>query len=290
MSDDPWESSRVSPEGHGRYIATIGPQWMLAMVPQGGIVAAIAARAMAAELHTDDGAPQTLRSIHGVFASPVPDGLVEVEVVVLRRGRSMSQAQATVRAPGAKAGFTALAVFGAPRPGYEFTELAPPEVPDPDDCPSYRDPPPPESGWEERTPFPFWLEVLEGRPAIGHAPWDHSPRGAAEVCTWFRWEHPPVRSDGFVDPFGSIVLVDMMPNAVFEKIGPTEDRRFAPSVDLTVHLLGRATPGWVLLHNKAHHAGDGYASVEVALWDPRGPNGPELVAWATQQMFFTPFI
>ena len=262
---------------------------MLAIAPQGGIVAAIAARAMATELHTDEGVPQTLRSIHGVFASPVPDGPLDIEVTVLRRGRSMSQAQATVRAPAASAGFTALAVFGSPRSGFDFTELQMPVVPGPDECPSYRDPPPPEAEWPPGRMFPFWYEVLDGRPAQGHAPWDHSPRGAAEVMTWFKWEQPPVVDDGLLDPFGSIVMVDMMPNAVFEKIGPTDRRWFAPSIDLTVHLLGEATPGWVLVHNKAHHASDGYASVECALWDPRGADGPTLVAWATQQMFFTPF-
>ena len=59
------------------------------------------------------------------------------------------------------------------------------------------------------------------------------------------------------------------------------------AIDLSVHLFGHATPGWILAHSKAHHAGDGYASAEMALWDPRAEGGPALVAWASQQMFFT---
>ena len=276
--------------GAGRYTATIGTEWVLAMAPQGGVVAALAARAMEAELGIEPSAAgMELRSIHGVFASPVPDGPVEIDVSILRHGRSMSQAQATVRGPGASAGFTALAVFGGPRRGFTFTELSIPEVPAPDDCPSFRDPPPPEAGFEAWEPMPFWVHVLEGRPALGNPPWVDVVRDKAEVATWFRMEHEPVEDDGHLDPLSSLVFVDIMPSAVFERIGPTEDRWFAPSADLTVHLFGRATPGWLLAHNKAHLAADGYASVEMALWDPRGSDGPQLVAWATQQAFFTAF-
>jgi len=40
---------------------------------------------------------------------------------------------------------------------------------------------------------------------------------------------------------------------------------------------------WLLAHNRARFAGDGYASVDMELWDPaRG-----LVAYGTQMMFFS---
>lgn len=284
-----WSALDLEPLGDGRYRATIGPAWMLAMVPQGGIVAAIATRAMALELHTEEGEPQALRSSHGVFVSPVPEGEVLVEVTVLRRGRSMSQAQATVRAPDTAAGYTALAVFGGPRRGVDFTELAFPEVPAPDACPSFRDGPPPEvvAAGRPVIRFPFWEEVVEGRSAIGHAPWDPTPRTEARCANWLRLDEPPVRSDGMLDPGALLAVADRMPGSFFERIGPTEEIWFAPSVDLTVHLFAPATPGWLLADDRAHHAGDGYASVETALWDPRGPAGPTLVAWATQVMFLT---
>ncbi len=84
-------------------------------------------------------------------------------------------------------------------------------------------------------------------------------------------------------------MVDVMPGAVFEALGPTapDEHWFAPSIDLSVHLFGPASPGWMLAHARAHHAGEGYASAEMALWDPRAEGGPALVAWASQQMFFT---
>ena len=58
-------------------------------------------------------------------------------------------------------------------------------------------------------------------------------------------------------------------------------------MDLTFHLLGECRSEWVLAHNRARHAGEGYASVDMALWDC-GLEGrsPVLVAYATQMMFF----
>lgn len=286
MAGTPWSDTSVEARGDGRYLANISSAWMLAMVPQGGVVAALAVRAMEAELgSTTTG--QQLRTINGLFVSPVPAGPVEIDVVVLRRGRSMSHAQATVRAPGAAAGFTATAAFGGRRPGPSFTELEMPSVPRAEDCPSFRDPPPPGVVWDEWEPMPFWVHVLEGRPALGTPPWDSSPRSNAEVATWYRMEDEPVDPDGRLDPLTSLVMVDVMPSAVFERIGPGQDRWFAPSVDLTVHTFGSATPGWLLAHNTAHVAGHGYASVQMALWDPRGEEGPDLIAYATQIAFFT---
>ena len=132
VGPNPWESTFVTRGGDGRYSATISPDWSLAVAPQGGVVAAIAARAMKAELGTG----QLLRSFHGVFASPVPVGPVDIEVDVIRSGRSISQVQATVCAAGADAGFTALGAFGNDRPGFGYTELEMPEVPAPEDCAS----------------------------------------------------------------------------------------------------------------------------------------------------------
>jgi hypothetical protein len=83
-----------------------------------------------------------------------------------------------------------------------------------------------------------------------------------------------------------------MPGALGEKIGGTgrpEREWFAPSVDLTVHLLGDCRSAWGLAHNRARWAGDGYASADMALWDlgPDGADDARLVAYATQLFLFT---
>jgi acyl-CoA thioesterase len=261
----------------GRWHATLTDDWCAPVQPQGGLVTALAVRAMAAELASP---AQRLRSVTTVFAAPVDAGPVHVDVTILRRGRSLSQAKATVRNAGADIGHTSVAVFGAVRPGFAFTDVAPPRVPAPEGCRSFREPPPP--GFERRWRFTYWDNV-EGRTAVGHAPWDEWEPTSSERAYWYRFDEPPILADGRLDPLAVVTLCDTMPGAVGERLGPRVRAWLPPSADLTVHVVGDAGPGWLLAHNRARWAGDGYASTEIALWDPdRG-----LVAHATQIMLFT---
>jgi len=87
-------------------------------------------------------------------------------------------------------------VFGAAREGFDFTDVAPPpDVPAPEDCPSFRDDVPEDIDFEfNHEPWPFWLNV-EGRPALGHAPWeDYEPTTAMRAC-WYRFDDPPRTDD-----------------------------------------------------------------------------------------------
>ncbi len=282
------ETTTVRAVERGRWAADLDPGWDLRPVPQGGIVAAVALRALAAEL---DEPTQRLRTFHTTFAAQVASGPVEVEAEVLRRGRTMSQVRGELRNPGAARGHLTTATFGASRRGFTFTDLAPPppDVPRPDACPSFRDMPPPDiEGWE---PMPFWTGRVEERLAVGLPPWDAtSPRTRAERCQWFRFDETPVRPDGTLDPLGLVVLADIMPGAVGERVGPSDEMWFAPSVDLTLHLLDDdwRSP-WVLGRSTARHAGDGYASADMALWDmgPDLDDPPRLLAYATQVCLFT---
>lgn len=280
-----WTATEVHAEGSGRYTAELDERWNLRPLPQGGIVTAAAVRAMEVELAHDEQRPRTL---HTTFAAQVAHGPLEIAVEVLRAGRSMSQARAEVRNPGATRGHLTACVFGARRDGFDFTDLRPPaDVPLPDDCPSYRDRLPEEV--EGFTPMPFWDELVEGRPAVGHPPWEDYVPDRAERATWYRYDEPPLLDDGRLDPLALIVLADTMPGAVGEKLGQQDRMWFAPSVDLTVHLLDDCRSPWVLAHNRARYAGDGYASADMALWDcgEDGRGDPRLVTYATQLFLFS---
>jgi acyl-CoA thioesterase len=263
----------------GRYRMTFTDEWNAPAVPQGGIAAAVAARAMTAELDVPD---QHLRSLTTVFAAQVRSGPVEIDVTMLRRGRTMSQLSATMRSEGEVAGHTSVAVFGSARAGFEFTDVAMPDVPPPEECPSWRDPPP--DGFEQRMMMTFW-ENIEGRAAIGHPPWEDYVPATSERANWFRFDEPPFvagsSTDRAIDPLALVTLCDTMPGAVSERMGPDTPFWVPPSADLTVHLFGDATSEWLLAHNHARHAGNGYASVEMTLWDPM----QGLVAYATQMMY-----
>jgi len=267
----------VEPAADGLYLARLDHSWDLSPLPQGGIVASFALRASEQALADPT---QQLRTCTTVFAGQVSAGDLEIEVRVLRHGRSATQVMADIHNPGSSSGATTLAVYGSNRRGPTFVDLVAPVVPPPDECRSYRDPPPP--GVEPFEPNPFWTRV-EARSAMGHAPWEQYEPNRSDVATWLRFDAPPLLDDGVLDPLGVLTLADRMPGSVGERIGPGTERWFAPSADLTVHLFEPARTTWLLAHDRARWADDGWASAETTLWD----EDANLVAYATQMMIFT---
>jgi acyl-CoA thioesterase len=262
--------------GDGRYIASLEHSWDLFPLPQGGVVASFALRASAAELADPT---QELRTCTAIFAGQVSAGDLEVDVTVLRRGRSATQVTATVRNVGETAGTTTVAVFGGRRRGPTFVDVSPPAVPPPLECPSYRDPLPPGVSMDQR---PFWTRV-EGRAALGHAPWERYEPTTSDCATWLRFDDPPLSGGGALDPLAVLTLADRMPGSVAEIVGRDGDPWFAPSADLTFHVFEPADTTWLLAHDRARWADDGWASAETTLWTENG----KLVAYATQMMLFT---
>ena len=135
---------------------------------------------------------QTPRTLHTTFAAQVAHGPLEIDVEVLRAGRSMSQLRAEVRNPGTERGHLTTCVFGAPRAGFDFTDLRPPEeIPDPAGCPSFRDPPP---GGDAR----LRADAVLGR--TGRGPVRPRPCAVgrryvpdrAERVMWYRFDDSPV--------------------------------------------------------------------------------------------------
>lgn len=261
-----------------RYRATLDGSWDLVAVPQGGIVVALGLRAAEAELGPTAG---TLRSCTAAFAGRVSSGELSIDVEVLRRGRTATQVAVDVRNSGESAGTRLLAVYGSGRDGPTFVDVAPPIVPTPAECRSYRDPLP--DGVEPFVVTGFWTRV-EGRAALGHAPWEEFESSASDIANWYRFDDPPLLEDGSLDPLGVLTLADRMPGSVGERLGGRQERQwFAPSADLTVHLFEPLRTDWLLAHDRARWADDGWASAETTLWDERGT----LIGYATQMMIFT---
>ena len=269
MTDHFSTVTAVTAAGPGRYQATIHESWNLRPLPQGGIVTAVGLRAMAEEL--DDPA-QPLRALHTTFIAQVADGPVSVEVELLRKGRSMSHLRSKVANIDSPRGHVTTGIFGSTRPGFSFTDLRPPaSIPPPADCRSFRDPPPPGV-----VGYPAHSVLDATRRGAGRARpclWEEYVPDRAETATWYRFDRPPFLDDGTLDPLALVVLADTMPGAVAEKLGRQDRSWFAPSIDLTVHVLDHCRSPWVLAHNRARFAGDGYASADMALWDC-GQDGP----------------
>jgi acyl-CoA thioesterase len=270
-------ATRVSavPGAAHRYTCELNDAWNAPVIPFGGLMSAVAVRAMQHELANPE---QTLRTMTTVFASQIPEGCADIEVEVLRTGRGISQLLARVRdAATGGPGHVTTAVFGAPRQGFEYTDLTPPDAPPPEQCPLPEDPPPPYDTWRARV-----FENFEWRRVRGFAAWqrDWEP-GAAETVRWTRFLEPPRLPSGYLDPLGYLALADMMPSAVGQRLGPGYPIFFGYSCDLTLHVFDSTRAEWILQRIHCRRAGDGYASGEIELWDP----DRRLLAYATQMMF-----
>ena len=274
----PWDDLHLHPgDRPNSYLGSIDPDWVVRTLPIGGFLVGLAAEAMARTLNNET---QLLRTITAMFAGPVRNGHVEIDVSVLRQGRSVSQLTATLRNVGAEAGVTVVAAFGASRRGFTFTDLEMPTVPAPENCKTWVEAKPADVVFDY-PPSPYWTKVVESRLASGRWDWEPCPGGRAEDASWFRFFDAPTTGEGLLHRAALAVLADSMPGALNSKVD--ELNWFAPSIDLTIHMLGDVTPGWILAHSRASWAGSGYASASVDLWDPRTG---VLAAHATQMMVF----
>jgi acyl-CoA thioesterase len=259
-----------------RFRADVGNEWNAPTFPCGGVVSAIALRAMEATLGDPN---QRLRSFATMFVSTVDPGALTIDVQRLRVGKRMSQLQADVRSVGrSEPGHVTTAAFGESRPGFDFAYRTAPEVGAPDDYPGLATPPPGVAAW--RSSFFDNLDVRRVRSfASFETDWEG---GRAEVIRWFRYKNPPRLADGRLDPLSLVALADTMPPAIAQYHGPGFPLFHAPSVDLTLRLFADTEDEWVLSQVIGHWAGDGYASAEVALWDGKR----RLLATGAQMMLF----
>jgi hypothetical protein len=113
-----------------------------------------------------------------------------------------------------------------------------------------------------------------GRASRGALPW--ATRHGNTRARRIRRGHlaavrqPPQLADGAIDPLGVLTLADRMPGSIAERLGHQGPPWFAPSADLTVHLLEPLRTEWLLAHDRARWADDGWASAESVLWDENG--------------------
>jgi len=270
------DASQVEPlDGSpGRYRAEVSHAWDAPVYPSGGLVSAIALRAMEAELDLDH---QLLRSFSTMFVSTVDAGTVDVAVDRLRVGKRMSQLRADVRSAGStEPGHVVIAAFGETREGFEFSCAEAPDCGEPSEYPGFAVPPPGVPVFRSR--FFDNLEVTRVRMFNSFEKnWEG---GRAETIRWIRYRVPPRLPDGTIDRLSLIGLADTMPPAIGQYMGPGFRFYHAPSVDLSMRFFADTDEEWVLMHVKSHWAGDGYASAEVTLWDRRR----RLLAHAAQLM------
>jgi acyl-CoA thioesterase len=235
----------LEPVAEHRWRATVPPTWSIGPGPNGGFMAALAARAAGLA------APAGPRSLTLHYLARPAEAEMDVAVEVVRAGRtatflrlSMIQEERIV--------VTGLAVCGA---RYEdapsWTDAAPPELPAPDDCIRV-DP--------ERTGVPPLMGRYDMRVAVGKP--DQRP---VRVEGWIRTAEPRA-----VDDIALAAMTDAyMPPAVFR----APERVFVPTLELTIHFRGEPPAGehpFVAATFVSRFAGGGVVEEDGELWSEDG--------------------
>lgn len=232
----------------GALSLTIPPGWMQGRTTYGGLSAAIGLEA--ARRAFPDAPP--LRSALVSFIGPA-GGAVEARAKMLRQGKSVTFIEVDVSGEKGIATRCAFA-FGGARPSQwnrNFTST--PEMPAPEDCDIFIP--------EEFAP-PF-ARHFEGRLASGGRPMSGSTEH--DHFIWVR--HKDEKASDIV---ALMALADMPPPALMPMFNEP-----APISSMTwmVNVLcdePKTRDGWWLLQSRAEHAGDGYSSQDMLVWNRDG--------------------
>ncbi len=234
---------------HGGVLSlTIPPDWMQGRTTYGGLSAAICLET--ARRAFPDAPP--LRSAMVSFIGPA-GGAVEGRAKMLRQGKSVTFVEAEVIGEKGIATRCEFA-FGEARPSQWNRTFTPaPVVPPPEDCGPFG---PPDGAIHFTRHFDSRL-AKGGRPVSGSKEHDH--------FIWVR--HTDETATGIV---ALLALADMPPPALMPMF--TE---FAPISSMTwmVNILcdePKTRDGWWLLESRAEHAGAGYSSQDMLVWNRDG--------------------
>ena len=222
--------------------------WMQGRTTYGGLSAALCLET--AQRAFPDAPP--LRSALISFIGPA-GGPVEVRAKLLREGKSVTFVEADVSGEKGIATRCAFAFGGARQSQWNRTFTPAPEMPAPEDCEVYL----PEGMGPAFAPH-FETRLASGaRPVMGSSEHDH--------FIWVR--HKDEKADGIV---ALLALADMPPPALMPMFSEP-----APISSMTwmVNVLcdaPKTRDGWWLLESRAEHAGAGYSSQDMLVWNRDG--------------------
>lgn len=272
------------PDVAGRYHARLPNHWDY-LLPSGGVVMTLALRAAQAELAEPE---LRLISATSIFCKPVPAAACRLDVTVLRRGATVAQVRTSLFVADVLA-MEVVASFGRRRIGPTVAGAAFPAVLALADSLvtvggtplSY-----PHSAAATSNPYAMFrfYQQLETRIADGDIHWrdmDRFVAGPARYGRWMRYRLPQRDADGHFDRLALAPLIDTIPSALHRAIGPGDYRFYAPSLDLTLHVVADTTREWLMLRSFVRAAADGYGIGEIEVWDDEC----RLIAYGTQAMY-----
>jgi acyl-CoA thioesterase len=254
----------VRPDERGVYDGAPGEGWRIGGGVNGGLLLATAARALSMELSSSDGLtahPDPL-AISAYYLTPGEPGPATVRTSVVRRGRAVSTAQASLLQDDGVGGevervrvlgtFGDLAVVGSD----VRTTASPPVLPPPEECTSAAEAPP------QFLKHASLLERLDLRLDPATTGWAVGrPSGNGVIRGWLRMAdgHEP-------DALLLLLAVDALPPVAFELGLPG----WTPTLELTAHVRCRPAPGWLRVNLISRTMSGGYLEEDAEVWDSQG--------------------
>jgi acyl-CoA thioesterase len=244
-------ATAVVPGGDG-YTVTIDPAWTIGSRPNGGYLLALATRAALAV----SGQPHPL-AVSAHFVTPPSPGPADLEVRLLRSGRSLANARVTMVQEGQPC-LEALVSGGRlerdDRPDWA-ADSEPPELAPVEECVRGQS----ELPGGIRVAIMDHLDVRLDPSTVGWLKGD--PGGSLQMLGWVRFSdnRPP-------DPLALLQVVDALPPASFE-LGIT---RWAPTVEMSVYLRALPADGWLRCFVRGKLLQGGWFDEEAEVWDEHG--------------------
>jgi acyl-CoA thioesterase len=242
------ESSSAGPS---LYEGRIDRGWWVVRGPNGGYVAALVLRALAANVEPE----RAVRSLTLHYTAPPEEGPVQIETRVERAGRSLTTVSGRLR-QGDRLLALALAAFSKSHEGMAFDHARMPEVPPPEACHPFGG----------RMPI---HERYESRWAIGDPPFSGSSQALAGG--WIRSAEPRRADAPLVAAF-----TDAWPPAAFSLATDRSAVESVPTVDLTVHfrselpLASAAPDDFQLVVFRSRLAAQGFVEEDGEVWSREG--------------------
>ena len=239
------------------YDTELSAGWQIGAGINGGLLLASLGNALRATLSASGGHLDPV-AISGYYLSASTPGPAVVRTEVLRSGRSLSTASASlvqVDGSGEVERIRALATYadlGALTDDVRTT-ASPPDLPPPDHCVSSADAPP--SFFEQAG----LLERLDLRLDPAYVGWAlGKPSGEGRIQGWLRM------ADGREpDPLLLLLAADALPPVTFDLglLGWT------PTLELTVHLRANPAPGWLRVVASTRNVAGGFLEEDAEVWD-----------------------
>jgi acyl-CoA thioesterase len=243
----------------GVYDAELGAGWGIGGGINGGLLLALAGRALQSELagDGDDGHPDPL-AISAYYLTPGAPGPAVLRTSVVRRGRAVSTGQVSLSQPtadGEVERIRVLATYGA-LDGDPTTSAVPPELPPPEECVTSAQAPP---AFLKQASL---LERLDLRLDPATTGWAvGKPSGNGVIRGWLR-----MKDGREPDPLLLLLAVDALPPVAFELGLPG----WTPTLELTAHVRARPAPGWLRVQLVNRTLTGGFLEEDAEVWDSQG--------------------